>query len=531
MTSTDRSGDVNARHADLMIRGEFSYDADDGSLAWSSVAATGAELEPDALIDLDTPPVRQAIDLSVRDGTPFSIGHSVLDAEGVAHDVVLCGLPDTHQGHTTVRGVVLQVPSGDEATQSREIPRLTNHLGRLPVGVSVTDLPWAGADALPPDLLATVNLCLDAGEPTMLTWGEQRRIVYNQAFADMIPEYHPRMFGASQASVWPEGWTTVSDAVEGAFATGEPVSLTDQLLPLTIRGEVHERYFTFSLTPIRQDDGTVLGLYAPVTETTRAMHRRRRLATLHDLALSGVADVSIPALFARLATTLAANPADIPFALMYLVEPAGGVAMLQGTSGLAEVERAEPDHVRLDDASGWPFAEVVERGGMLMVDDVQLRVPGLRTASGQSPERALLAFSDSGHDRLPGSLTVLGVSTRQALDAEYQQFLHKVARHVHADLTAVAGAQLDRERSANLQRAMQSNRQIGAAIGILMTIHKVTEQQAFQLLSTASQQSNRKLREIADDVVLSGALPAETAQPGPRGQAAGRRGRSARSTR
>lgn len=58
----------------------------------------------------------------------------------------------------------------------------------------------------------------------------------------------------------------------------------------------------------------------------------------------------------------------------------------------------------------------------------------------------------------------------------------------------------------HLQRALASNREIGAAIGVLMAQHRVTREQAFDLLRMASQNSHRKLVDIARDVVDTGTL-------------------------
>jgi len=49
---------------------------------------------------------------------------------------------------------------------------------------------------------------------------------------------------------------------------------------------------------------------------------------------------------------------------------------------------------------------------------------------------------------------------------------------------------------------------IGAALGILMVQRKITETQAFTLLTDLSQSRHRKLRDLADAVVESGELPA-----------------------
>ncbi len=72
-----------------------------------------------------------------------------------------------------------------------------------------------------------------------------------------------------------------------------------------------------------------------------------------------------------------------------------------------------------------------------------------------------------------------------------------------------------RQAAADLSIALDSNRAIGAATGILMARHQVTQPQAFDLLRVASQTRHVKLREIAREVVETGALAprAEKARP------------------
>jgi AmiR/NasT family two-component response regulator len=48
------------------------------------------------------------------------------------------------------------------------------------------------------------------------------------------------------------------------------------------------------------------------------------------------------------------------------------------------------------------------------------------------------------------------------------------------------------------------------AIGILMAIRRIGQDEAFDLLRMVSQRTNRKLREIADEVVHTGQLPGST---------------------
>jgi hypothetical protein len=67
-------------------------------------------------------------------------------------------------------------------------------------------------------------------------------------------------------------------------------------------------------------------------------------------------------------------------------------------------------------------------------------------------------------------------------------------------------AQLHRQQLQNLERALGSNREIGAAVGVLMARHGITRCQAFDLLREASQDTGRKLAAIATDVVDTGEL-------------------------
>jgi hypothetical protein len=65
---------------------------------------------------------------------------------------------------------------------------------------------------------------------------------------------------------------------------------------------------------------------------------------------------------------------------------------------------------------------------------------------------------------------------------------------------------LSREHAEHLDQALRSSRTIGAAMGLIMASRHVDEDEAFAILKAASQNSNRKLREIAAELVASGGL-------------------------
>ena len=85
----------------------------------------------------------------------------------------------------------------------------------------------------------------------------------------------------------------------------------------------------------------------------------------------------------------------------------------------------------------------------------------------------------------------------------------------HEHLVAMFGAQAaialravgEHARAENLSHAVQSNRRIGMAIGVVMTTDHVDEDEAFRRIAKVSQNTNRKVAEIAQDVLRQGRLP------------------------
>ncbi|MBV2365380.1 ANTAR domain-containing protein [Streptomonospora nanhaiensis] len=70
-------------------------------------------------------------------------------------------------------------------------------------------------------------------------------------------------------------------------------------------------------------------------------------------------------------------------------------------------------------------------------------------------------------------------------------------------MVAIAAAQ----RVATLRAGYETRQEIGEAVGIIMERRRLTSDQAFALLRTASNNTNTKLREVARSVALTGELP------------------------
>jgi hypothetical protein len=142
--------------------------------------------------------------------------------------------------------------------------------------------------------------------------------------------------------------------------------------------------------------------------------------------------------------------------------------------------------------------------GTVHVPDVgqETRWPAFCAAArARTPVRGVLSFHLAGH---PGRCALnLYSAEPHSFDADIVAVASLFAAHarvllLHADAL---------DRAAQLTRALDTSRQIGSAVGILMTVHRITAEDAFTLLRTTSQRLNRKLRLVADDVVRTGALP------------------------
>jgi GAF domain-containing protein len=122
--------------------------------------------------------------------------------------------------------------------------------------------------------------------------------------------------------------------------------------------------------------------------------------------------------------------------------------------------------------------------------------------------RSAVAYPLFAGDRKHGVLTLYSGKPSYFRD-EVTEVGGLLAQHVTVALDAAAGL----EAAENLRRALQSNRQIGMAIGILMAEHKIRDPEAFDLLRIASQNTHIKMRDLAEEVVLTGRLPRGLSRP------------------
>jgi serine phosphatase RsbU (regulator of sigma subunit) len=306
----------------------------------------------------------------------------------------------------------------------------------------VLDHDWAatplGAEAgWSATLRTAVSSCLNSRFPILLMWGPELVMVYNDAYAPLLGDRHPRSLGAPAADVWADIWPDIGPLVARVFA-GESTYAEDMPLVMSRHGFVEETYFSFSFSPVVEPGGAVVGLLDTVVETTKRVLVNRRLGVLQQLgtlprSLHGSTREAVVAAL----QVLAGARADCPFGLVYLAAENDQDAVLiadQGVVAPAELRRGViPEQVRKAIVTGQPST-------VTGLDHLQ---PGLSSAGASRAGQAdvhtavVLPLVLAGQDQPIGAV-VLGTSPHLPLDEEYQVFLSLAAGQVAA---AVADAQ------------------------------------------------------------------------------------------
>jgi GAF domain-containing protein len=96
--------------------------------------------------------------------------------------------------------------------------------------------------------------------------------------------------------------------------------------------------------------------------------------------------------------------------------------------------------------------------------------------------------------------------TAQAFTDDDRAALTTFAAYAGAALTNMDALQDARELADGLQKAMQFRSVIEQAKGVLIERHKLTPDQAFRMLADTSMHTNRKVRDVAEQLVLTGEL-------------------------
>ena len=327
------------------------------------------------------------------------------------------------------------------------------------LGALIRAKDWSRTPLGPPEnwpqsLKTTLGILLNSRYPMFVFWGPELIKIYNDAYRPITGHKHPWALGRPAREVWPEIWSDIEPLVARALA-GDPTYSDDLMLFMERSGFREEVYFTFSYSPVPDESGGVGGMFCACTETTARVLSERRLRTLRDLAVSPADARTVDITCVRSTEVLAASTADIPFAVIYLRQPDGGVRLVAST-GVAAGDAAAPVEGAGIDAI-WPIARVVETGTAELVTGLAERIGVVPAGPWPEPPPAamVLPLADRGLGRNVGAI-VLGVSARRPFDAEYRRWFELLASQISGLIGNARAAEDDRQRAealAELDRA------------------------------------------------------------------------------
>jgi PAS domain S-box-containing protein len=237
-----------------------------------------------------------------------------------------------------------------------------------------------------------------------------------------------------------------------AMGGQEGTYVESQLLIMERNGYPEETYYTFSYSPIPADDGHVGGIFCANSDDTQRVIGERQLALLRELAATAAEARTWEQACERSARALATNPRDLPFAMIYILDPDQKHAHLAATAGIDADHPAAVKSLSLDEHGPWPLGEVNADHKPRVVADLESEFQSTfpRNVWAQPPDKAvvlpILASGETGHS----GFLIAGLNPFRLLDDSYAGFLDLIARQIGASIANAEAYEQERRRAEAL---------------------------------------------------------------------------------
>lgn len=316
-----------------------------------------------------------------------------------------------------------------------------------------TQTPLGHPANWPQSLKTAVRIMLTSRQPIWVGWGPELTYLYNDPYLSIIGGKHPDVIGKPVAEVWAEIWDDIAPLLEEAMNGESGTYSEEQLLIMERNGYPEETYYTFSYSPIPNDDGAPGGIICANTDDTQRVIGERQLALLRELAAETVDSRSWQDASTRAMAVLAKGKHDLPFAILYMAEP-------QSTVLERVVKTGFMAGFHLPDApfAEWPLDAALAEHRVIVVDGLPDVIadhlaPGVWE---RKPDKiALIPILPQGESARSGVLAV-GLNPYRLLDEGYSGFLSLIAGQIAAAVASADAYEQERRRSealAELDRA------------------------------------------------------------------------------
>ena len=307
------------------------------------------------------------------------------------------------------------------------------------------DTPLGDPGGWPASLRAACRICLTSRFPMIVWWGKDLWFLYNDAFLPLLGTKHPAL-GKPGEAVWLEIWDVVGPMLHSVMSSGEAIYNEDLPLSMNRHDYWEETYWTYSYSPLHDDDGVVRGVFTAVSDTTERVIGARRLAALRDLGAQAGSARSVAEACQLVVTVLERAQRDVPFAAIYLRRPGTDEPILVAGAPQQAVPVPLPGG-----PGGWPVREVLGSGQPVTVSDVAARFGDLPAGGWPTPPAQAMVLPLVGETGGQATgVIVLAASAGHALDEAYKSFLGLVAQQTAALVNGAVAYQVQQRRAEEL---------------------------------------------------------------------------------
>ncbi|WP_144150506.1 response regulator [Paraburkholderia sp. BCC1885] len=304
----------------------------------------------------------------------------------------------------------------------------------------------------PQGLKTAIRIMLTSRQPIWIGWGPELLFFYNDPYKSIVGGKHPVALGQPTEVVWHEIWSEIAPLLATALTGDEGTFVEQKLLIMERNGFPEETYYTFSYSPIPNDDGSAGGIICANSDDTARVIGERQLMLLRELG-AATADARLLRDACELsARSLQTDARDIPFALLYMAEPGGTDVTLAGASGITAGHAAAPVSMHATEAGPWPFAEVLKTQSAVMVNDLAQRF-GRGLPSGPwslEPSHAVVLPVMPGGESARAGVLIAALNPCRLFDDGYRAFLDLVAGQIGAAIGYAHAYEEERRRAEAL---------------------------------------------------------------------------------
>lgn len=314
-----------------------------------------------------------------------------------------------------------------------------------------SDTPLGPPEEWPQSLRTAVRIILLSRYPMFVWWGKELTNLYNDRYVPMLGKKHPASLGESGRESWKDIWAAIKPRVDAVLLRGE-ATFDDALLLMTDRfGYLEETYFTFSYSPLPDDEGKIGGLFCAVTEETNRVIGERRMALLRKVATAMADSRTTEAVCDRATQTLQEATKDLPFVLLYLRDEEDKCLRLACAAGMDASHAAAPERLALDATEPWPAGEALASGAALMVRNLGSRFKDLPMGAWSDPPHSalLVPLAQQGQTETAG-IMIAALNPYRVADEEFKGFVELVAGQIAAGLANANAYNAERKRAESL---------------------------------------------------------------------------------